>query len=424
MGDLYEISNNLLGGLDPTDPSDQGTDLDGDGLTNIDEHDAVRQTRADKADTDDDGYDDPYEDLFGSWESVITTGTDPTNPDSDGDGLLDGMENPDLAVHNPPSQYKTDPNLFDSDMDGFGDGEEVAAGSDPDDGTSTPPPPPGVVLRIDFENSIDPTGSLTPGDVITQAGWTGMAVGNAPDPTVSSLSRTINGVGITVTAGGATGIFQGRANNTWNNMTGTSWNNMVEDVIAARSGDGTVSLNFTGLDDSEQHTLTVWHNVSATDSASFAGGFYAITPTVTTGTLIGTATSGQATNWDRTDGKTDADFVNSVISFTSTGGTAEILLTSASANQFLVMSGLTLEFPVGGSNPLITEAGFNFGGYFEATVTGLDTSKNYVLKRSADLQDGFPFTAFGPFPATSTTMEVTDSALPVGDSYYRIEEAP
>jgi hypothetical protein len=197
-----------------------------------------------------------------------------------------------------------------------------------------------TVLQVDFENSIDPGGGVP---VITQAGWTAMVVSNAPSPTVSTVTDTIGGVGITLTAGGAGGIFQGRAANTWNNMVGTSWNNMVEDVIAARSGDGTISINLTGLTDTLDYTLTVWHNVSAVDSASFAGGFYAITPSVTTGTLLGTATNGQSTNWDRTDGKTDADFINSVISFNSSGGNADLLLTSASTSQFLVMSGLQLD---------------------------------------------------------------------------------
>lgn len=44
------------------------------------------------------------------------TGTDPNNPDSDGDGLSDSEE---VLIHN------TDPNNPDSDGDGLSDGEEV-----------------------------------------------------------------------------------------------------------------------------------------------------------------------------------------------------------------------------------------------------------------------------------------------------------
>jgi hypothetical protein len=50
-------------------------------------------------------------------------GLDPTNPDSDGDGVADGDE---------PDLYGTDPGVWDTDGDGFSDGEELfTAGTDP-----------------------------------------------------------------------------------------------------------------------------------------------------------------------------------------------------------------------------------------------------------------------------------------------------
>jgi hypothetical protein len=49
-------------------------------------------------------------------------GTDPRNADSDGDGLNDGAE---------VNTHQTDPSLADSDRDGLDDGYEVAIGSDP-----------------------------------------------------------------------------------------------------------------------------------------------------------------------------------------------------------------------------------------------------------------------------------------------------
>lgn len=132
MLDGYEITNNLLGGLDPN-TDDAAGNLDGDTtpLTNLDEHDGTTlgvQTRADKADTDDDGYDDAVEDNIGSWDSESFTGTNPVNPDTDGDGLLDGDENPDLVGGYPGSGVvptTSNPTMLDTDGDGVRDGYEV-----------------------------------------------------------------------------------------------------------------------------------------------------------------------------------------------------------------------------------------------------------------------------------------------------------
>ncbi|MCO6400976.1 MAG: S8 family serine peptidase [Verrucomicrobia bacterium] len=85
MPDGWEMIN----GLNPIDPSDASGDLDGDGLTNLDEY---------------------------------HYGTDPNNPDSDGDGLTDGAE---------VNTHKTNPARADSDGDGLDDGYEIAIGTNP-----------------------------------------------------------------------------------------------------------------------------------------------------------------------------------------------------------------------------------------------------------------------------------------------------
>jgi hypothetical protein len=127
MSDTYEVTNNLLGGLNPT-TNDAALDLDGDTLTNINEFlgaGSRPQTRADKADTDSDGYGDLAEDNDpAGWASASATGTDPTDPDSDDDGLLDGQENPATGTATAPP-YNSDPNIADTDYDGYSDGNEA-----------------------------------------------------------------------------------------------------------------------------------------------------------------------------------------------------------------------------------------------------------------------------------------------------------
>jgi len=114
-------------------PIDPDADDDGDGLTNFDE--SVCGTLTDDWDSDDDTLSDSFEcgdsrydprddnsdtdALFDNEEHAA--GTDPSNPDTDGDGLDDYAE-----VHGP-----TDPIDDDSDDDLLIDGDEVAGGCDP-----------------------------------------------------------------------------------------------------------------------------------------------------------------------------------------------------------------------------------------------------------------------------------------------------
>jgi hypothetical protein len=94
VGDGIPDDWKIAHGLDPNDPIVAFEDPDRDGLTNLEEY---------------------------------QQGTDPNNPDTDGDGLSDGDE-----VH----VYHTNPLLWDTDGDGISDGVEVKTGSDPLDRTS------------------------------------------------------------------------------------------------------------------------------------------------------------------------------------------------------------------------------------------------------------------------------------------------
>ena len=98
-------------GTDPTKP-----DTDGDGLTDGTEA-LTTHTDPNKADSDGDSLSDGTE--------VNTTHTDPNKYDTDDDGLDDGTE---------VNVTHTDPNKGDSDGDGLSDGKEKSLGTDPKQG--------------------------------------------------------------------------------------------------------------------------------------------------------------------------------------------------------------------------------------------------------------------------------------------------
>lgn len=102
-------------------------DSDADGLS--DRAELAKATHPAKADTDADGLADGVETGTGTFVSASNTGTDPLNPDTDGDLRKDGDE----VNINP----KTDPFDTDSDDDTYSDGLEVMNGHNPNDANDT-----------------------------------------------------------------------------------------------------------------------------------------------------------------------------------------------------------------------------------------------------------------------------------------------
>ncbi len=101
-------------GYDPANP-----DSNGNGLIDGDE------------DADGDG-------IPNAWE--LAFGLDPLNPDSNGNGILDGDEDPDHDGLTTRQEFRlgTSPILADSDGDGWNDESEVTAGTNPLDSKSRP----------------------------------------------------------------------------------------------------------------------------------------------------------------------------------------------------------------------------------------------------------------------------------------------
>ena len=130
MPDFWEEDNGLLVGT-----NDAGDDKDSDDLTNLQEF--LSCTDPSNSDTDGDGLRDGVENNDDNYLDSDQTGTDPLDPDSDGDGLSDGVEVPGahVGIDNPG----TNPNVADTDSDGTGDRVEIVKGSDPTDAGSLAP---------------------------------------------------------------------------------------------------------------------------------------------------------------------------------------------------------------------------------------------------------------------------------------------
>jgi len=112
-------------GLDPFSGDDSNKDPDGDGLTNIMEY--VYSTDPYDVDTDNDGIDDGWEAYFDRNRAVFDPGSAMARFDSDGDGLNDVNVDP---------EYKFDPaneadELDFPDSDGWNNLREYYEGTDP-----------------------------------------------------------------------------------------------------------------------------------------------------------------------------------------------------------------------------------------------------------------------------------------------------
>jgi hypothetical protein len=134
-------------------------DLDMDGSLDVEE--IVRNTDPTDDDSDDDGLKDGPETKTGMWVSASATGTDPLKADTDGDGLRDDAENC-SGIYVSPANPGTNPNLFDTDMDGFSDSVEGPYGSNPNVTASVPFTPGSSFLLAywNFNDATDPAAAI------------------------------------------------------------------------------------------------------------------------------------------------------------------------------------------------------------------------------------------------------------------------
>ena len=141
-----------LGDIKGPDDAPETSDYDADDSSDADEF--VNESDPTNPDTDGDSLRDGMETLTGIWNGTEDTGTDPRLADTDGDGLGDEVEDP-TEPHVDADQPGTDPNKPDTDGDGIGDGAEITAGTDPTDPADRPTSV--VVARWSFEGNLDDT---------------------------------------------------------------------------------------------------------------------------------------------------------------------------------------------------------------------------------------------------------------------------
>ena len=158
-------------GLDPNDAADAALDLDGDGLSNLDEW--LAGTLPDTPDTDGDGVTDGAEDA---------AGTNPLNADSDNDEMSDGYEisnglDPNLAT----DAYR------DADGDGVHNVGEMRLGRDPNVADALPAYNDNYTEG--FESGVLPPGWFTPAN--TDETWEPTSVTSR----YGSWSLESNGIG-------------------------------------------------------------------------------------------------------------------------------------------------------------------------------------------------------------------------------------
>ena len=168
--------------LNINDAADAARDQDTDGLTNLQEF--QNQTVPDNPDTDGDTVTDGAE--VNRMVGGSPAPTNPVNADTDGDGLSDGVETG-TGVYQSPQNTGSDPLQPDTDLDTYGDWQEVLSGSNPNSAASVPQGGSPLVL-------LDAT-RLAPGPLPT---WdnTGFLPGDfvARDPGAPPEVNTVLGV--------------------------------------------------------------------------------------------------------------------------------------------------------------------------------------------------------------------------------------
>ena len=167
MGDLFEqgiIDADENDGITTFADVLPGDDFDNDLSTNLSEFNA--KTDPNNPDSDDDGLPDGVETNDGTFNDLANdTGTDPLRADTDEDGLMDGVETNDGTFNDLATDTGTNPLDRDSDSDAIPDGFESENALDPNTNDGSADPDDDGSSNLDeFTNGTDPGDDDSDGD--------------------------------------------------------------------------------------------------------------------------------------------------------------------------------------------------------------------------------------------------------------------
>ena len=250
LPDAWEDANGLSSADDGSIDVNNGPDGDPDNDGSDNGEELVRGTDPQVDDSDGDGLVDGVETATGIFASAADTGTDPLDDDSDDDGLTDGGE----AAADP---FITDPNSSDSDGDGVSDSLEIELGTDPTSADSRPRGT-GNSIGINFISNRDLNAELAAEEVaghpdVAQVNWNNTAGGvdavAGASGTETDLISPISG-SLADSDGTPSGVTVSWASNgTWNTTNGTTdpdaklMNGYIDNINA----DGFCTIDLSGI---------------------------------------------------------------------------------------------------------------------------------------------------------------------------------
>lgn len=462
LGDAYELSV----GLDPNDNGSinsqlQGAagDLDGDGLTNLQE--SNNETNPGEPDSDFDGLNDSAELDTANFVSLTNRGTDPNIADTDSDGLSDFVET-NTGVFVGLGDTGTNPvnAVADSDGDAFPDNFEVLSDSDEQSFDPFDPDLPGGPnpngFAVAFNASAGQAGAADiefPGTVYI----------GAPGVEQRNWNRTIPQGGNVATAGQlVTFGSENIATPVAGQLIDSSGAPLTGVDFSYAPGSGFFAINNSGIQQSGSRTFVgpfgrLFNSYGFGSSAATAATTqsrvtfdnvpYAVYDAYVYFGAFG-AVPGNVSNFDA-DGNVIQTF-----NYTTTRAqlaTSQFLLTEATegnpAANYAVFRNLTspnldvrTDFGGAGTNTAsnigifgvqvveqVVDNGLDLvlgnvarvGDVFSASLT-TSLSGTFQLQRSLTLQDGFVNVGNVFTASAGQTVNVTDPSSPAGRAFYRV----